>query len=199
MLTLYFAPGSSSMAAHIALYEVGLPFEARPISFNKREQREPWFLALNPLGTVPLLLIDGQPLIEVAAILFYLARRCPDARLWPEAQLDAQAHIVSWMSFIASSVHPALRRGEEYVRKIYTHIEDRMSDTWLTGDYSIADIHLFRLFWRASHTLTLDPADFPKLYAHRTRMLERPAVQKTIEVESAIGYEILGFRGPTSS
>jgi len=72
MLTLYFAPGTSSMAAHIALYETGARFENRPLSFHKREQRAPEYLAINREGKVPTLLIDGRPLTEVAAILFYL-------------------------------------------------------------------------------------------------------------------------------
>jgi glutathione S-transferase len=50
MLTLYFAPGASSMAVHIALHEIGLPFEGRPISLAKREQQAFGYLALNPEG-----------------------------------------------------------------------------------------------------------------------------------------------------
>jgi glutathione S-transferase len=50
MLTLYFSPGSSSMAVHTALNEIGEPFEARPVSFAKGENRAPRFLALNPEG-----------------------------------------------------------------------------------------------------------------------------------------------------
>ena len=69
MLTLYFAPGASSMAVHIALHEIGEPFEARPISLGKRLQRTREFLAINPEGKVPVLLIDGRPLTEVAGIL----------------------------------------------------------------------------------------------------------------------------------
>jgi glutathione S-transferase len=79
MLVLYFAPGSSSMAVHIALHEIGVPFEARPISLAGKEQRAPAFVALNPKGKVPTLVIDERPLTEVAAILFYLAKRFPDA------------------------------------------------------------------------------------------------------------------------
>jgi len=199
MLTLYFWPGSSSMAAHIALYEVGLPFEARSLSFQKREQREPWYLALNPEGTVPLLLIDGRPLTEVAAILHYLAKRCPEAGLWPEGDLEAQAHVISWMSFLAASVHPGLARGPEHAHRIYALAERRLQDTWAVGSYSIADIHLFRLFWRFSHSEGFIPDGFPKLLAHRERVLARPAVRKTIEVEAAIGYEISRFIPPTGA
>ncbi len=67
------------MAPHIALHEIGVPFESRPISLAKKENRTPAYLAINPEGNVPTLLIDGRPLSEVAAILFYLARRFPEA------------------------------------------------------------------------------------------------------------------------
>ena len=114
MLTLYFAPGSSSMAPHIALHEIGVPFDARPLSFARMEQRAPEFLAINPEGKVPTLVIDGRPLTEVAGILFYLARRYPDAGLLPRDDPEAEARVVSWMSFIAATVHPARRQGLEY-------------------------------------------------------------------------------------
>jgi hypothetical protein len=50
MLTFYFAPGSSSMAVHIALHELGIPFKSRSLSFAKGEHRAAGFLALNPEG-----------------------------------------------------------------------------------------------------------------------------------------------------
>src|SRR5690606_37588260 len=111
MLTLYFAPGASSMAPHIALHEVGAPFDAKAMSFARKESRTPTYLALNPEGKVPTLVIDGRPLSEVAAILFYLARRFPDAGLLPAGDSEAEAQIISWMSFIAATVHPARRHG----------------------------------------------------------------------------------------
>src|SRR5271156_5816998 len=102
MLTLYFAPGASSMAAHIALHEVGVPFEAIPVSFHKNETRSADFLAVNAEGKVPTLLIDGRALTEVAGILYYLARRFPETRLMPQDDPEAEARVISWMSFIAS-------------------------------------------------------------------------------------------------
>jgi glutathione S-transferase len=192
MLTLFFAPGASSMAPHIALHEIGAPFEAKPVSFSKKELREPGYLALNPEGKVPLLLIDGRPLTEVAAILFYLAKRFPEAKLWPVNDIEAEAQAVSWMSFIASTVHPARRQGLEQVMKVYAVAEEKLGpNEWVLGrQYSVADIHLFRLFWRMLASVKPDRAAFPNLVAHHDRMLERPAVKKTIEIESAIGYEL---------
>lgn len=193
MLTLYFAPGSSSMAAHIALHEVGAPFEAKPLSFARNETRSPEFLAINPEGKVPTLVVDGRALTEVAAVLFYLAKRFPQARLLPAKDLEAEAQAISWMSFIAATLHPARRRGIERARTVYAVADQRLGkETWAIGDYSIADIHLFRLYWRFFNSLHPAPGEFPNLDAHYQRMMARPAVRKTIEVEAAIGYELPG-------
>ncbi len=179
------------MAPHIALHEIGVPFEAKPVSFAKKENRTPAYLALNPEGTVPLLLIDGRPLTEVAAILFYLARRHPEAKLLPADDPEAEAQIVSWMSFIASSVHPARKAGIERLNHVYGITEQRLGQhEWLVGRYSIADIHLFRLFWRFVNSLHPAPETFPNLFRHYERMMARPAVQRTCEIEAAIGYEL---------
>jgi glutathione S-transferase len=190
MLTLYFAPGSSSMAPHIALHEIGVPFEGRPLSLAKKESRQPAYLAINPAGKVPTLVIDGRPLTEVAGILFYLAKRFPDADLLP-ADVEAEAQAVSWMSFIASTLHPARRQGVEHARAVYG-IADRLlgNREWALGRYSIADIHLFRLYWRFRNAFDLAPGELPNLAAHHDRMMARPAVQRTCAAEAAIGYEL---------
>ena len=191
MLTLYFAPGSSAMAAHIALHEVGAAFEPRPLSFHKGQNREPAYLAINPEGKVPTLVIDGRPLTEVAAILFYLARRYPEAALWPEGDIEAEAQAISWMSFIAASLHPARGQGLAHAAKVYGIADARLGDRlWALGRYSIVDIHLFRLYWRFANSLKPAPASFPRLSAHYDRMMQRPAVQRTLAAESAIGYEL---------
>jgi glutathione S-transferase len=193
MLTFYFSPGSSSMAVHIALHEIGAPFEARPLSFAKAEQRRAAYLSLNPEGKVPLLLIDGRPLTEVAAILFYLARRFPEAKLLPDTDIETEAQAISWMSYIASTIHPARRRGAEYANGVYAAADRRLGKKeWALGRYSIADIHLFRLFWRFFNSVKPAAEDFPNLHAHYERMMARPAVRKTCEIEAAIGYELPG-------
>jgi glutathione S-transferase len=190
-LTLYFAPGASSMAPHIALHEIGAPFEARAVSFAKNETRSADFLAVNPEGKVPTLMIDGRRLTEVAAILYYLARRFPEARLMPWGDATAEAQVVSWMSFVASTLHPARRQGLEACMKVYALADERLGESdWAAGEYSVADIHLFRLYWRFAASLQPPPGAFPRLEAHHARMMARPAVARTIAAESAVGYEL---------
>jgi glutathione S-transferase len=189
MLTLYFAPGASSMAPHIALHEIGEPFDGRPVSFAKGEQRSAAFLAVNPEGKVPVLLIEGRRLTEVAGILFYLAKRFPAADLLPAPDIEAEAQVISWMSFLAATVHPARVRGLDYAMEIYALANARLGRRdWAIGRYSIADIHLFRLYWRFANALKPRPGSLPNLEAHHDRMMARPAVQRTLQAESAIGY-----------
>jgi glutathione S-transferase len=193
MYVFYHAPGSSSMAVHIGLHEVGAAFEGRAIDFGHRDQDPPEFRGLNPEGKVPTLVIDGRPLTEVAGILYYLARRYPEAGLLPVGDSEAEARIVSWMSFTASTLHPARRQGEDHARAMYRLADQRLgSGPWAVGGYSIADIHLFRLFWRFRGSSEADPVAFPNLTAHYGRMMERPAVRRTFEVEAALGYRLPG-------
>src|SRR4051794_39164890 len=114
MLTLYFSPGSSSMATHITLHEVGVPFEAKLTALHEHKNRAPDYLAVNPEGKVPTLMIDGRPLTEVAATLWYLARRYPEAGLLPQyGDIEGEARVISWMSFIAATIHPPRRARDD--------------------------------------------------------------------------------------
>ena len=195
MLTLYMAPGSSSMAVHIALHEVALhgislPFELKRLFFNKKDMKTPEYLALNPEGAVPLMLIDGRPLTQVAACLFYLAKTHPDAKLLPANDPETEAQAISWMSYIAAHIHPVARLGGEYVKNAWTIAEKKFGDgQWALGQYSIADIHLFRLYWRMVNRP--NPATgFPRMDGLFARMMARPAVKKTLEAEAALGYKL---------
>lgn len=185
-LDLYLAPGSSSMAAHIALQEAGADFRAHALALGNIDTATPAFRALNPEGKVPLLLIDGRPLHEVAAILYWVARAYPAARLLPD-DIEAQAHAISWMGFLAGTVHPARRAGPEEAAAIWQRTETRLGhNAWALGDYSVVDIHLFRLFWRF-RAGTPEAASLPKLSAHHDRMMARPAVQRTLAAEAGMG------------
>jgi glutathione S-transferase len=81
--------------------------------------------------------------------------------------------------------------GIDHVTKVWTLADQRLGDVeWALGRYSIVDIHLFRLYWRIANSMKPAPATFPNLEAHFERMMARPAVQRTIEIEAAIGYEL---------
>jgi glutathione S-transferase len=173
------------------LHEAGAAFEPKPMSFKNGDLRKPEYLAINPEGKVPTLVVDGQPLTEVAAILYYLARAFPDAGLLPRDDAQAEAQAISWMSFIASSLHPARVRGLDHVKIVYGIADKRLGKSeWAIGRYSIADIHLFRLYWRILGSLKPEPGTFPNLQRHHDQMMQRPAVQRTLEVERAVGYEL---------
>jgi glutathione S-transferase len=179
------------MAVHIALHEVGAAFEPRLINLAERQNDPSDFRGFNPLGKVPTLLIDGRPLTEVAAILYYLARQYPAAGLFPAGDIEAEARVIAWMSYIASTIHPARRLGGDHATGVYRMADQLLGgQPWAAGGYSIADIHLFRLFWRFRGTFGPDVSGFPNLSAHYDRMMQRPAVQRTLAAEAAIGYAL---------
>ena len=186
MLKLYFSPSSSSLATHIALIEAGAKFDLAPTLLGKQEQKTPAYLAINPAGKVPALVTEaGNVLTEVAATLYYIARKYPAAKLWPEGDLETEAQVISWMSFAASGMHAARARGAEHMASAIDLANVKLGDgTWAVGNtYSIADIHLFRIYWRFRPDLNAPAGTHPALEAHHARMLARPAVQQALEAE----------------
>jgi glutathione S-transferase len=184
MLTLYFAPGSSSFALH----EIGVPFEA-----NRCRSRT--MTCARPITSSSIPKAKCRRLSSTDArspILYYLAKRFPDAELLPRDDIEADAQALSWMSFAASTLHPARRHGLDHARDVWGIADRRLGSGWALESYSIADIHLFRLYWRFANSLKPAPDEFPNLTAHYARVMARPAVQRTIEIESAVGYELPG-------
>jgi glutathione S-transferase len=100
----------------------------------------------------------------------------------------AEAEAVSWMSFAASTLHTAVAQGPDWVAEVWRIAEQKLSGKqWCVGGkYSIADIHLFRLYWRFKDRFGLKPVQHPSVQALHDRMLQRPAVKKTIEDEAKI-------------
>ena len=193
MLKFYFSPGSSSLAPHIALLEIGVPFTPCPIALHRGEQHEAGFRALNPAAQVPVLVTeDGTPITEVLAILFYLARRFPEAGLLPAADPATEARALAWMSFVAAFLHPARTLPLERAIRTWAVAEAKLGKAqWaLGGRYSIADIHLFRLFWRFRTSREPPAGCLPGLEAHEARMMTRPAVARAFAAEAAIGYHL---------
>jgi len=105
MLTLYYWPGASSVIPHITLEEIGAPYERELINLAKGEHKSNAYLQINPRGKVPALSINGDVLTENVAILTYLAKLFPDARLLHQ-DLSEESRCLSMMSWFASTVHP---------------------------------------------------------------------------------------------
>ena len=85
MYKLYFAPGAASLVVHWLLIELDLPHELVKLDFASKEHKTPEYLALNPNGVVPTMLIDGKPMFEAAAMVMLLADAKPEAGLAPSA------------------------------------------------------------------------------------------------------------------
>ena len=188
-----FGQGIVNVVGYVADldHSIGMPFDARPIFLSKGEHRTHAYLAINPEGKVPTLLIDGRPLTEVAAILYYLAKKYPEAKLLPVTGAEEEARAISWMSFIASTLHPARAQGLDKAIAIFALADQRLGQrTWALGPYSIVDIHLFRLYWRFATSLKPPKGSLPNLERHFDLMMARPAVQKTIEIETRTGYDL---------
>ena len=207
-LTLFYSPGACSLASHIALEESGLPFEARRVDFAKAEQRSPDYLRLNPKGRMPALVEDGHVITENPAILRYVARKAPEAQLWPEDP-RADAACAEWCAWSSSGIHVAyahVRRAERYAtseaalaevvekgkataREIWEQVETKLASVakpWAAGEhYSVADPYLLVFWlWGRGAVLGYDMAtEFPAWTAHTKRLLERPAVRRALERE----------------
>src|SRR5689334_726924 len=200
MLTLYYAPGACSMAAHIVLEEGGEPYEAKRIDLGKGEQRTEAYLKINPQGRVPAMKLDnGEYLAENTAILPYLGKRFG---MWPKDPI-AEARALSLIGFFAASVHPAhahISRPERYATdaSYYPNIQEQGRKTchlhlkqiderlagreWLSDAYSTLDPYAFTFYtWGVRREIPV--AELKNFTAHKDRMLARPAVRRVVEDE----------------
>jgi glutathione S-transferase len=110
MYTLYGSPGAASLAVHWLLIEIGAPIEYVQVDTARKQQKEPWYLALNPNGVVPTLIVDGEPRYECAALLLMLAERHPHAHLVPPTATSEAGLYYQWMLHCANTLQPAFRQ-----------------------------------------------------------------------------------------
>ena len=108
-LELYFAPGACSFVPHVALEAVkaatGQAFEPKLVKLHKGEHRTPEYLAMNPNGQVPVLVVDGKPLTQIVVICDYLDRSFPKAGLLP-TEPWARAQALSQLAWMNNTAHP---------------------------------------------------------------------------------------------
>lgn len=206
MLKLYMTPGSCSTGIHILLEELALVFEVQLVNLLAGDQDSASFRALNPKGTIPVLVTErGSAITEFSAIALWLARTHPEARLLPADLLD-EARALEFMTYAVYHLHgqafariftaetfavdgcdlEAVReRGRQMVAEGMALVDARLpEDGYALGDFSIADAALFYVeFWATRTDIALPP----RCAAHYRRMLSRAPVRQVLMEE---GYRV---------
>ncbi|MGZ0717602.1 glutathione transferase GstA [Pseudomonas palleroniana] len=197
-MKLYYAPNACSLAPHIVLRELALPFELVQVDNKAKITADGAdFLQINPKGYVAALQLEnGQVLTEASAILQYLADLKPTAGLAPANGSWERVRLQEWLNFTASEIHgglgvffnsaipddvKALFKATLLKRlAILVHTLERQ-DYLLGTRYSVADAYLFVVLrWAALHTIELDPV----LQAFMQRVGQRPAVVAALAIEN---------------
>lgn len=204
MITLYYSPGACSLASHIALEEIGAPFEAKRVTIANGEHLLPAYLAINPHGRVPTLTDSDFVLTESPAILAWLGHRSPEAGLLDLDDPRRLGRTLELLSFFSSSVHIAFAQvwraarfaardaareeviaaGRLAVDGYFAELETLVSDGgWAVGGrYSLADPYLL-VFYRWGGRIGVDMTAYPGWTRHKDAMLARPAVQRALARE----------------
>jgi glutathione S-transferase len=108
MYTLFYSPGSASMAPHALLEEIGAKYALRRVDISSDKPRDPEYLKLNPLGRVPTLSIaGGETIYESVAITMYLADRHPEAKLAPAVTDPLRAPYYQWLAHLTNTLQEA--------------------------------------------------------------------------------------------
>ena len=107
-MLVYGYRNGRTLRALWALEEVGVAYEYAEVDLFKGEAREPWFLAINPAGKVPVLIDGAQTIPESAAICLHVAERYPEAALLPPAGTPERTQCYRWLAFVLTELDSAL-------------------------------------------------------------------------------------------
>ncbi len=201
MYTLFWSPGSASMAPHVLLEELGVPYELSRVDLGK--PRSTAYLKHNPWGRVPTLLVDGQPIFEAAAICMHLADRHPEKGLAPALATMERAYYYQWLLFLPDTLQMAFMRyyrasrvssdpahesavkekASRDVEEIWATMDRLVAGkAWLVGDrFSAADIY-FHMLYTWDEDMEVLGRRHPNLAALFRRVHERPAVGRIAEL-----------------
>jgi len=199
-MKLYFAPMTCSLAPHIVLRELALPFELiRVNNQTKRTADGRDFHEINPKGYVAALMLDnGEVLTEGPAILQYLADLLPGQTLAPANGTWERSRLQEYLNFISSEIHggsaPLFSREiPESTKTIFKHklfkrldYLNRLLTTqpYLMPAFGVADAYLFTVLkWLPTFSIAIE--DWPALANYMTRIAERPSVRAAIAEEEA--------------
>jgi glutathione S-transferase len=206
MVTLYYSPGSCSIAPRIVLEDIGKPYELKLISIPKGEQTGPDFLAINPRGRIPVLVENGCVLVENLAILMHLAASSPEARLLPD-DLETQAQCLAGMAWLSNTVQPGFSRffrperisadatahagikalAKDFCWKNLLEMEALLSRRqWFAGErYSISDPCAL-VYYAWGKRIGLPLRELASYTRFKDEMLDRPNVRAVLEHENSI-------------
>lgn len=200
MIDLFTAPTPNGWKVSIMLEEIGLPYTVHPINLLEQQQKQPWFLKVNPNGRIPAI-IDGDEedfaVFESGAILLYLAEKT--GRLLPSNR-RRRSEVIQWLMFQMAGIGPmqgqanhffryapekipyAIERYQNETIRLYRVLDQRLADhEFLAGDYSIADIATWP--WVRLHTWAgVETEDMPSLNRWIETLAARPACIKGVEV-----------------
>jgi glutathione S-transferase len=203
MYTLHYSPGSASFVVHQTLLESGAPYELARVDLQAGQHKTPEYLALNPCGVVPTLIVDGRPHYESAALVMLIADRHPDAKLAPAVGTPERDVYTQWIVHMSNALMPMFRMwfypaepaGEEHVEKIKAFargkieaVFDRLdahlatSGGYVTGTFSAADL-LALMLMRWSRNMPKPATSWPRLADYAARLKRRPSFAKLYELE----------------
>jgi len=198
MYTLYGSPSTAGTAIHWMLLELGVPFEAILLDFDKAEHKTPEYLALNPDGVVPTLIIDGAPITQMAGIATLLAERHPEAGFAPPLGTIERAEYLSWTLWLANSFQPNFRawfyphepaggEAQEAVKETarqrieagLARLDARLADRdYLVGDrFTTVDL-LATILCRWTRNMPKPATAWPNLKRYLDTIRQRPALRE---------------------
>jgi glutathione S-transferase len=196
MITLHYSPSSASLVVHWLLLDLAIPHELRRMDLDAREHKQADYLAINPAGVVPTLVIDGQPICEAAAIVMHLADANPTARFAPEPGTLARAAYYRWMVFCANTLQPAYRAwfypdepaGAANAEASKQHARERIEAAWtivdahlathgpyLLGNHVSAADFMLAMMMRWSRNMPRPADSWPAVKRCATLMKQRPS------------------------
>ncbi len=201
-MKLYYSPGSSSLAPHIALREAGLAFDLERVSLKtRRTAGDADFTRINPKGYVPALQFeDGGVLTEGPAIMLWIGDQVPEKWLVPPPGTMERYHLVEWLNFIATELHknfgplfdpaaPDATKAAARTRleKRLDYLDKTLGDApFMLGEhFTVADGYLFTVLgW--GRLVEVDLARWPHLAVYCARIGARPKVLDTLRAEGLL-------------
>jgi glutathione S-transferase len=197
-LIFYHSPQTRSSAVLILLEELDAPYALRDVNFKTGAQRQPDYLAVNPLGKVPAIVHDGALVTELAAIFIYLADAFPQKKLAPEIGDPLRGPYLRWLVFYGSAFEPAVMdrySKHEPPRSMSPYgdfdgvmalIDDQLAKgLYLLGArFTAADI-LWASALRWTTGFGLVPST-PRIAAYIERVASRPAFARVAETDSQL-------------